>query len=116
MEMYIGNTTGSKLQFKCPPIINDQSEGYIRVGLDVSQLLAAQASAKMVVTPDPRGYFDSGDDSLLLLDTNDTNLYGKIGRTRFGGTWLDSFEKTEITDFLAYANGYANYAFYPMDS
>jgi hypothetical protein len=117
MELYITNTTGSKLQFKCPDIgIDDTSDGYIRVSMDVSQLLAAQASAKVVLTPDPVGYFDSGDDSLLLLNDNDTELFGKIGRTRFGGTWLDSLEKVEITDFLSYANGFSNYAFYPMDS
>lgn len=116
MEIFIRGVVGSKLEFRCPDVPADSvDDGYIKLKVDVSQLLASSATLKSVITPDPIGALDDGENQLALPEGAE-NLYVKIGRNKFNTGPEEAMVKTEVTDFLSYANAYANYAFYPMDA
>jgi hypothetical protein len=115
MELFIRDQLGSKIELKCPNIPQESAtDGYIKLKLDVSQLLAASATLKSVITPDPMGTYDDSDNNLVLAEGQ--LLYLKLGRTKFITEASEAMVKQEVTDFLSYANAYANYAFYPMYS
>ncbi len=97
MEMYIRGTTNSSLEFRCPDVsTTSTTEGYIKLKLDVSQLLAALATLKSVVTPDPVGSLDDGT-NLLQLPVGFDSLDIKMGRNRFTTRPGKSMAKQEVT-------------------
>jgi hypothetical protein len=91
-------------------------ETHIRVNLDVTQLLAAQASMKVVADFNPYGDL-LGYDAASTLDIYDNEtLVIWFGKTKTSYQWGDVLGKQEFTLLLGYSGGYKSYTFYPFDA
>jgi hypothetical protein len=105
--------SGNEMFPTCPS--DPDSVTHIQVQLDVTQLLAAQASMRVVADFDAFGdLVASREASTLELYDNET-LAIWFGKTKTTYKWGDVLGKQEFTLLLSYSGGYKSYNFYPMD-